>query len=169
MRGAFLHALGDCIQSVGVIIAASVIWIYNSKIYGTPSNAHSWANLADPFCSILFGIITLYTTVYLFRDLMTILMEATPREMKHQDVVDALSRVPGVDSVHDLHIWSLTAETVILSVHLVADLAKTDSQTVLALAQEVCKKFHIEHTTIQIDGLDVNVKRCSTKKFQCAN
>ena len=166
IQGAFLHALGDCIQSVGVIIAAGIIWGYNKKMYDTPTHPHSWGNLADPCCSILFGIVTLYTTVGLFKELLGILMEGTPQGINFVEVMDSLHAIEGVESVHDLHIWSLTAENVVLSVHLVAD---TKQCHILKEAQKVCAKFGIEHTTIQIDPLEVNVTNCSTLKFQCAN
>jgi zinc transporter 2 len=168
VRGAFLHALGDCIQSAGVIIAAGVIWGYNHYTFGTPSAAHSWANLADPCCSIVFGIITLYTTMSLFKDLLKILMQGTPTGVEYAKVMDTLFAIDGVESVHDLHIWSLTSENVVLSVHLVAD--HHHGPAILCKAQEVLdKEFGISHTTIQIDSPDVNASKCSALTFQCAN
>jgi len=159
LRGAFLHALGDCIQSVGVMIAAAVIWIGNWYTYGQIKVPRSYYNIADPACSILFAVITLATTTSLLKTLVNILMETVPRNISYDALRDDLSKVSGVLSVHDLHVWSLTTDKPSLSVHLVS---ATHSET-LALAQEVCLKHKVQHSTIQIDPPDSeHATRCAS-------
>jgi zinc transporter 2 len=65
VRAAFIHVLGDCLQSVGVVVAALVIWIGNQLQFGSPRASRSWWNLADPIASLIFSVITLFTTVQL--------------------------------------------------------------------------------------------------------
>lgn len=158
LNAAFLHALGDSVQSVGVILAGAFIWVANNRQYGSPSNAYSWYNLADPACSLLFAIVTLYTTKGLIKELLNILMESTPEGINYGKLRSELQAIPGVVSVHDLHVWSLTANTVSLSVHLVSD----KHQSALERAQQVCASWGITHTTIQVDSVKVGDENCQS-------
>ena len=72
LNAAFLHALGDSIQSLGVVLAAAVIWVGNLRTWGKATHRHSYYNVADPACSILFALITLWTTKGLFLELVAI-------------------------------------------------------------------------------------------------
>jgi zinc transporter 2 len=164
LNSAFLHALGDCVQSVGVICSALFIWIGNYNRYGAPSSATSVYNLADPLSSIFFGVITLYWTRPLMMELVGILMESTPPGIDANEVAQKLWQIPGVVGVHDLHIWSLTAEKPSLSVHLVA----TNHVATLEQAQKICESFGISHHTIQVDDVDVGEDRCGSN-IGCAS
>jgi len=136
---AFIHVLGDCIQSVGVMIAAALIWGLGPH----------WT-LADPITTFLFSILVLYTTIGLLRNSLGVLMESVPRGIKPEKITSDLAAVPGVIAVHDLHVWSLTVGKISLSVHLKAD-AAADPHKLLKAANKVLKKNHgIKHTTIQI-------------------
>jgi zinc transporter 2 len=164
LRGAFLHALGDCIQSVGVMIAAAVIWIGNEKTYGKTIVPHSPYNIADPACSILFAIITLFTTTGLFKQLLHILMETVPGNVNYDRLLKDLLAIPTVASVHDLHVWSLTTDKLSMSVHLVSP----NHQQALEAAQDVCGRHGISHSTIQVDAPDSeHVTRCASN-LACA-
>ena len=154
-----LHALGDSIQSVGVILAGAFMYCMNT--YYTPAgsyyNAHSWYNLADPISSLFFAVVTLYITKSLIMDLLEILMEAAPSGINTESVSASLLKIPGVVDIHDLHIWSIAHERTSLSVHLVSD-AHVD---VLSLAQKVLEeKFNIMHHTIQVDSVSMGSTQC---------
>ncbi|KAG5471461.1 hypothetical protein LSCM1_01550 [Leishmania martiniquensis] len=159
VHAAILHAMGDCVQSIGVIFAGIFIYFSNYYYYGQHTYAHSLFNLADPFCSVVFAVITLNMTKSLLMDLLGILMESTPASVDYRALEAALRQIDGVVSVHDLHVWSLSADYVSLSVHLVAD----DSVGALHKAQEICKvRFGIGHTTIQVDPVAVGTASCTS-------
>ena len=156
LNSAFLHALGDCIQSAGVIVSALFIWIMNMRTYGVSSVPTSVYNLADPVSSIFFGVVTLFTTKALMKELFGILMEMTPPHIDAEAVTAKLKTIPTVQDVHDLHIWSITAEKASLSVHLVA----SNHIVTLRMAQEICESFGITHHTIQVDDIAVGTDNC---------
>ncbi|CAC9520782.1 zinc transporter-like protein [Leishmania infantum JPCM5] len=159
VHAAILHAMGDCVQSIGVIFAGSFIYFSNLAYYGNHTYEHSLFNLADPFCSVMFALITLSMTKALLMDLLSILMESTPASVDYYALETALQQIGGVASVHDLHVWSLSAEYVSLSVHLVAD----NAAEALQKAQHICKEhFGIGHTTIQIDSVAVGTAGCAS-------
>ncbi|KAG5497061.1 hypothetical protein GH5_01590 [Leishmania sp. Ghana 2012 LV757] len=159
VHAAILHAMGDCVQSIGVIFAGIFIYFCNYAYYGKHTYEHSLFNLADPFCSVVFAFITLNMTKSLLKDLLGILMESTPASVDYRALEAALRQIDGVVSVHDLHVWSLSADYVSLSVHLVAD----DSVGALHKAQQICKvRFGIGHTTIQVDPVAVGTASCAS-------
>ncbi|OMJ87585.1 hypothetical protein SteCoe_10673 [Stentor coeruleus] len=136
MRAAFLHVLGDALQSVGVIIAGVII-------YFRPDFSQ-----ADPVCTLIFSIIVMFTTIPIVKDCVKVLMEATPNEINPNDVQRKLSKIEGVIEIHDLHIWSLSAGKLSMSCHLVAE----DPHSSLQKATNLLKKdFGILHATIQIE------------------
>ena len=156
LRGAFLHVIGDCLQSLGVVLAAGVIWYFNNKYHGSPRSERSYYNIADPCCSVLFGVITLFTTINLAKDIFAVLMECTPKGIGHGAVAKKLQAIEGVVAVEDLHIWSLGSEGAVMSSHLVvrAELSQENVKAIHAAARKVCRKAGIDHTTIQINMLD---------------
>jgi len=70
IRAAIIHIIGDIIQSIGVVIAALIIYFVGPK-----------AEIADPICTLIFTVICIFTTVPIFRDCMSVLMEATPKQV----------------------------------------------------------------------------------------
>jgi solute carrier family 30 (zinc transporter), member 2 len=157
IHAAFLHALGDCVQSFGVIAAGIFIYVANVARFGKPVTAHSYYNLADPFSSILFAIVTLKMTKNLIYDILAILMESTPISVDYPKLAAALADIPGVLSVHDLHVWSIARGFTACSVHLVAN----NHMEVLHEAQKICEDdFHISHHTIQVDSEENGSGRC---------
>ena len=148
MRAAFIHVLGDSLQSVGVIIAGIIIYVKPEY------------KIADPICTLLFCVIVLFTTIPILRDCLRILMEASPKGLEIDSVCESLKDVEDVIDVHDLHIWSLSAGKLSLSCHLVSN----EHKDVLDRASKLLKeKYGIGHITIQVEGGD------STEDFECEN
>jgi zinc transporter 2 len=148
MRAAFIHVLGDSLQSVGVIIAGIIIYVKPEY------------KIADPICTLLFCVIVLFTTIPILRDCLRILMEASPKGLEIDSVCESLKDVEDVIDVHDLHIWSLSAGKLSLSCHLVSN----EHKDVLDKASKLLKeKYGIGHITIQVEGGD------STEDFECEN
>ncbi|KAI1711820.1 cation efflux family domain-containing protein [Ditylenchus destructor] len=109
IRAAFVHVLGDLVQSIGVLIAALII-----KFTGF--------EMADPICTFLFGILVLMTTAPVMKDTIAILMEATPSHLNMSKVCSDLMSIPGVTGVHSLRIWALKLDSTAISVHLDTDM-----------------------------------------------
>eukprot|EP00808_Paulinella_micropora_P003506 g67138.t1 len=139
VHAAFLHVLGDAVQSVGVMIAAALIW-YRPE----------W-RIADPLCTFLFSIMVLMTTFQLVEQGIHVLMEGSPEGIDSSDVHKSLEKIPGVMAVHDLHIWSLTVGKASLSVHLNVDDKRRETSVLQASTTMLAKRYNIHHTTIQVE------------------
>ena len=134
------------IQSIGVIIAAALIWINPVKL-----------RIADPIITFIFSIIVLFTTARIVRDCIIVLMEAVPRGLNLDEFEEALLNVKGVVKICDLHVWSLSEEQPAMSAHVFTN---EDAQIVLRRMTKVCRLYEIFHSTIQIEtvaGTDDNV------------
>ncbi|EEC18776.1 cation efflux protein/ zinc transporter, putative, partial [Ixodes scapularis] len=107
VRAAFIHVLGDLIQSVGVLLAAIII-------YFCPN-----CGVVDPICTLLFSVIVLVTTLAILKEALNVLMEGIPRSVDYHQVRAMLLSVQGVARVHDLHIWSLSLDKLAVSAHVV--------------------------------------------------
>ncbi len=139
VRSAFLHVLGDAVSSVGVIVAAIVIW----------RTGWSWV---DPLMSILIGVLILFSSWRVLKSSLHILVEGVPEGLSIDKVGRVMSEVAGVDGVHDLHVWSLCSGHVALSAHVVTvDRSLTENDGLMADLKRRLLQFGIEHTTIQIE------------------
>ena len=136
-RGAYLHVLGDLLGSVGALAAGALVvttgWI-----------------LADPLISVLITLLVLSSAWRLIKESTDVLMESTPEHIALGDVHDRLASVPGVDSVHDLHVWTVTSGVVAMSGHLVVR-NPTDNQPVLEAVQDRMRALGINHVTVQME------------------
>ncbi|KAI9919108.1 hypothetical protein PsorP6_012079 [Peronosclerospora sorghi] len=151
VQAAYIHALGDFIQSVGVCIAGGLIW-YNP----------TW-QIADPIATFVFSLLVLGTTVGIVRDSVHVLMEGTPNGIHADEIERGLRGCSSVVAVHDLHIWSLSAGLPSLSVHLVSD----DAEAALHAAQRYLLSMGITHTTIQIEKTSTLYPRDCNSDLKC--
>jgi cobalt-zinc-cadmium efflux system protein len=135
-RGAFLHVVGDLLGSVGAIVAALVML------------ATGWY-LADPMLSAGIGLLVLWSAWSLLRESAEVLLEATPSEIDPIDVRRAMTTVPGVSGVHDLHIWTVTSGLIALSAHVECDRAHDWNDLLVDLAALLRDRFGIAHVTLQ--------------------
>jgi len=138
---AFLHVLGDMLMSIGVIIAATVIYFYPNLWY------------ADPLCTYLFSIIVIVTTIPIIKDIISIMMEGSPKSIDIDELENDLRELDGADivEVHDLHVWSLSAGKMSMSVHI----KSRKPLKTLSQATDLCRrKYKLFHTTIQVEGVD---------------
>lgn len=106
VRAAFIHALGDLVQSIGVLIAAYVVRFKPDY------------KLADPICTYVFSVLVIFTTVRIIRDTWTIVLEGAPRHMNVGRIREDLLKLEDVQSVDELNIWALTADKTVALVHL---------------------------------------------------
>lgn len=152
MQGAFLEVVSDMLGSVGVILAG-LIMFFTGWYY------------ADPIFSVLIGLFILPRTWGLMTQAVNVLLEGTPAHINLKAVEEMMRATPGVADVHDLHVWTITSGMDSLSAHvvLVDGESLEKGQIVLETLNEQLKSsFGIDHTTIQIEGTDRDVK---TMKF----
>lgn len=148
VRAAFIHVLGDLIQSVGVLIAGLLIlW------------KPDW-EIIDPICTLMFSVIVLSTTIYIIRDALVVLLEGRPSSIDFRLVFDALERIEGVRKVHDLRIWALTMNKVAISVHLEIDPGADSQQILKTTTQMLRRQFNVHESTIQIEGYQPETQNC---------
>jgi len=136
VRGALVHVTGDLLGSVGALIAGAVIYFT------------AWTPI-DPILSIVICALILYSTVKLLREALHVLMEGVPPEVDLNRVGQALAQVPGVVSVHDLHIWMLSSGTPALSAHVVMTNLLVWPKVLADMRALLDKRYHIDHVTLQ--------------------
>jgi cobalt-zinc-cadmium efflux system protein len=140
LKGAFWHMLGDMISSVGVIAAGIVIALTR------------WTQ-ADAVVAMAIGVVILWGAIRLVKDSTDILMEAVPRNINAAAVVKELEQVPGVEELHDIHIWTITSGIVALSAHLMIQDQMVSLSTAVRddVNRVLAEKFGITHTTLQLE------------------
>ena len=138
VRGAFLEVVSDLLGSLGVIVAALVIALTG------------WWQ-ADPLVSVVIGLFILPRTWHLLKSVLDVLLEAAPPDMQVEVIQAAIGEVPGVVSVHDLHVWTITSGFVAMSGHVEA--RERPSADVLHEVQKLLRdRFGIEHATLQVES-----------------
>lgn len=141
VRGAYLHILGDLLASVGTIVAAIVI------------QTTGWL-MADPLASLLTTALIVRGAWSLVRESVDVLLESTPSHISLGEVRQVLQGIPGVESVHDLHVWSVTSGVVALSAHAIVR-QPDQQQQVLERAYDLMRPMGIHHVTVQIEQREI--------------
>ena len=110
--------------------------------------------IADPLATLFVAVLIGVFAFRLSRDTLTILLEGTPTHINPAEGESSLSDLPGVRSVHDLHVWTLTSGSEAMSVHLVLE-AEPKDEHVTHIAQDIVRqRFRIRHATIQVEAPD---------------
>src|SRR5699024_4787764 len=141
IRAAFLHVLGDLLGSVGAIIAALMIIFFN----------WGWA---DPLASVIVAVLVLISGWRVTKDSIHVLMEGTPKNVEIDAVIRTIERIPGVNNMHDLHVWSITSGQNALSCHVVVDgtIPIQESEEILRTIEQKLEDENIGHATIQMES-----------------
>jgi len=142
IRGAFLHVLGDILGSIAVILAGLAISLWGLF----------WA---DPAVSALVSVLILLSAWRLVRDSVLILLEGAPAHVNLGAMTKELSEVPGVSSVHDLHVWTLTSGVHVMTCHAVLLPGQNANEILEQLNKVSRESFRVNHTTIQIEDPDM--------------
>lgn len=148
VRAAFIHVLGDVLQSVGVFLAALVI-------YFKPE----WA-IADPICTFVFSVIVLFTTFSIMKDALLVLMEGSPSYLQFAEVMEIFLNIPGVERVHNLRIWALSINKIALSAHLAVAPGANPKKILQEATTAVHLKYNFFETTIQIEDFTPEMEDC---------
>lgn len=138
MKGAYLEVVGDLLGSIGVLVAGVVMlttgWWY-----------------ADPLFSVVIGLFILPRTWNLLSDAVGVLLEGTPAGIDLAAIRDAITKVPEVAGVHDLHVWAITSGVNALSAHVVMTAGGDLGRVLTQVHETVTKTFSISHVTVQVE------------------
>jgi cobalt-zinc-cadmium efflux system protein len=138
VEAAFRHVIADLLGSVGVLVAALVILLTG------------WY-LVDPLVSIAIALLIVASAWGILRDSTAILMEQTPSGSDADAVARAIVEVPGVTSVHDLHVWRITSGFDALSAHVLVGRGEDCHALRRDVERAIERRFGITHTTLQVD------------------
>lgn len=140
VRSAALHVLGDLLGSAAAIAAAVVIL------------ATGWTPI-DPLLSVLVSVLILRSAWRIVAESGHILLEGTPPGLDIGGVGDAVRGVAGVSDVHHVHVWALTGERRLLTLHVVLDTGADHTATLGAIQTVLRDRFDIDHATVQIEHI----------------
>ncbi|SUA35933.1 cation-efflux system [Neisseria zoodegmatis] len=141
MRGAYLHVLSDLFGSFGAIAAAVLMMAFGWK----------WA---DPLASVFVAALVGRSGWQVFRKTLHILMEGTPDNVDVDVLLDTIRQTEGVQSVHDLHVWTITSNINALSCHIVVDgdLSVVEAEQIVYRIEHALAHQNIQHTTVQVES-----------------
>ena len=156
VEAAFLHILGDLLNSIGVIIAATIVYIQPDYWY------------VDPICTYVFALIVLWTTRQTFWQCVVLILETTPHHLDISKIKERLGRVEGVGEVHDVHAWSLSNDKFSFTAHItLKEGHDNDQQRVLREVDNILrKKYELNHNCVQIETFAAHAHG---KEFNCGN
>ncbi len=137
IRGAFLHMAADALVSAGVVVAGGLaLW-------------QGW-NWLDPVVSLLIAVVIVVGTWDLFRQSLHQLFDGVPDHVDFHGVRTCLQGLPGVDQVHDLHIWAMGSSHIALTAHLDMPAGPPDDAFYRQASELLHERFDIDHVTLQV-------------------
>jgi cobalt-zinc-cadmium efflux system protein len=143
IRGAFLHLASDAAVSLGVVIAGVLITL----------TGWSWL---DPVVSLLIAGVILLGTWGLLKDSVNLALDSVPENIDPRKVSEHLLQLPGVVSLHDLHIWAMSTTETALTVHLVVNEVGWNDRLLAQATDDLHGTFGIEHVTVQRESGDAD-------------
>jgi cobalt-zinc-cadmium efflux system protein len=146
INGAFLHMAADAAVSLGVVLAG----------FGILMSGWTWL---DPAVGIAVGAIIIWSTWGLLWESLSLAMDAVPAGIDSGAVEAYLAALPGVATVHDLHIWGMSTTEVALTAHLVMPKPPADDRLLGVVCHELRERFRIGHVTIQIEHGDIDCRQ----------
>lgn len=151
VHAAFLHVAGDAAGALGAILAGAIIFLTGFR-------------QADPIASLVIAGLILASSWHILRESVDVLLEGTPSRINLVELEEAMTAVPGVASVHDVHCWTVTSGFVALSGHAELTGDAGEHEVLDRLTVMLINRFHIAHVTIQPESrkhvLDCNEAPC---------
>ena len=140
VKAAFLHIMGDLFSSAGVIIGGTIIYLTG------------WFAI-DPILSIMIGLIILKGAYSVVKETATVLLEAVPKHINLEKLIRKVENIEGVESFHDVHVWTITSGLYALSGHVqIQDQRISESTQVMEdVKAYLSQRYHIDHTTLQFE------------------
>jgi cobalt-zinc-cadmium efflux system protein len=145
VRAALLHVVGDALGSVAALVSGVVVMLTG------------WTRIDPTLTFVIAGLIG-FSSIRLAREALHGLMEGVPFHLSLPEIGKAMAGVPGVLSVHDLHVWSISSERVALSAHVVLGGMDQWNGVLAGLRTLLKARFGIEHITLQPETADVTVQ-----------
>jgi cobalt-zinc-cadmium efflux system protein len=153
VKGAYVHAATDAVQSAGVVITG-IMMIFTGW----------W--ILDPIVSLAIAVLISWSGGKIVWEATHILMEGTPSDLDLQQIVNSLQDVSGVSRVTDIHAWSITTGFNALSAHVETDPCFSAEQRETLrkqLSEQLKRDFPLQHITLQVEG-----KCCEYQHQQCS-
>lgn len=138
IRGAFLHMIGDAAVSLGVVVAGGVILLTG------------W-NWLDPTVSLALSAVIVWGTWSLLRQAVNHSLDAVPSEIDPKEVARYLGGLPGVQAIHDLHVWAMSTAETALTCHMVMPAGHPGDEFLKRAYHQLHHNFGIGHPTLQIE------------------
>ena len=138
IRGAFLHMAADAAVSLGVVVSGALILFYGF-------------NWIDPVISLVIAAVIFLSTWGLLRDSLNLAVDAVPRGVDPKAVRAYLTGLPGVEAIHDLHIWPMSTTETALTAHMVMSALPDNDEFLGEVARVLNDRFSIKHPTIQLE------------------
>ena len=139
VRGAAVHVAGDLLGSVAAIAAAGVILLTG------------WTPI-DPLLSVAVALLVLRSAWFITRQSAHILMEGAPQHLQAADIKsDLIAHIDGLEDVHHVHVWSLTQERPLVTLHARVCSDANPDELLQAVNRRLMERFHVDHATIQIE------------------
>ncbi len=148
IRGAFLHMMADAGVSAGVVLGGILILLTGQ-------------NWIDPLIGLLIVALILWSTWGLLKEAVRMSLAGVPRDIDVEDVMQTLSKLPGVEAVHDLHIWPMSTSETAMTAHLVIPGGHPGKNFLSDVEADMKARFSIHHITIQIE-LENEEAECDT-------
>lgn len=142
IRGAYLHVLGDLLGSAGTVAAALVV------------RYTGWLP-ADPIASVAVTLLVVRSAWNLVSESVDVLLESTPAHINSRSVRAQLEAIPGIESVHDLHVWTVTSKMIAMSAHAIVR-EPDRHQHVLEHVHDAMRLFGIGHVTVQLERSEMH-------------
>ena len=138
IRGAFLHMAADALVSLGVVVAGAVyLWT-------------GW-NWLDPVASLAIAIVIVLGTLGMFKQSLHLMFDGVPESVDLLAVQEYLLSQPGVEGIHDLHVWAMSTSDISLTAHLVMPNGHPGDAFFREIETALHDRYEIAHSTIQID------------------
>ncbi|XP_069315769.1 calcium/manganese antiporter SLC30A10 isoform X3 [Eulemur rufifrons] len=150
IRGVLLHVMGDALGSVVVVITAIIFYVLPLGA----TDSCNWQCYIDPSLTIVMVIIILSSAFPLIKETAAILLQMVPKGVNMEELMSKLSAVPGISSVHEVHVWELISGKIIATLHIKCqkDRGYQDASTKI---REIFHNAGIHNVTIQFENVDV--------------
>ncbi|KAF6274787.1 solute carrier family 30 member 10 [Rhinolophus ferrumequinum] len=150
IRGVLLHVMGDALGSVVVVITAIIFYVLPLE-QEDPCN---WQCYIDPSLTVIMVIIILSSAFPLIKETAVILLQMVPKGVNMEELMSKLSAVPGISSVHEVHVWELISGKIIATLHIKAQKDRGYQDASLKI-REIFHNAGIHNVTIQFEDVDV--------------
>lgn len=150
IKSAWLHILGDILASFGVVIAGVIIY-------------YTGFRLADPLAGIVVGLLILVGGVRVVKEAIWVFLELVPAGFNIDDISKAITDIPHVKGIHDLHLWSISHGTAAFSAHVwIHDQQLSDADSIRAEIEKKLEEIGIHHTVLQMECAE-----CENNELYC--